>query len=107
MQRINLCLHTRQTAVISSTSHTLEAQIQLTEELLPAPIANIKIELCGRVALDDAREVHRMSVGGRVGALRGEAGGTGEEVARWTPIMPEVVGDSCDGQQELVRVDFT
>ena len=100
MQRINLCLHTRQTAVISSTSHTLEAQIQMTEELLTAPIANIvlvKIELRGRVALDDAREVHRMSVGARLCALRGEAGGAGGGVAGWTPFVPEVVGDSCNG----------
>ena len=86
--------------MIISTSHTLEAQIQLIEGLLPAPIAPIifvKIELRGRVTLDDAREVHRMSVGGRVGTLRGEAGGAGEGVAGWTPVVPKVVGDSCDG----------
>lgn len=73
MQRIDLLFHTLQTTVIISTLHTLEAQIQMTEELLSTPIALIvlvKIELRGRIALDDAREVHRMSVGGRVGALR-------------------------------------
>ena len=73
MQRIDLLLHTLQTTVIISTLHTLESQIQMTEVLLSAPIAPIvlvKFELRGRVALDDAREVHRMSVGGRVGALR-------------------------------------
>ena len=86
--------------MIISTSHTLEAKVQMTEVLLPAPIAIIvlvKIKLRGRVALDDAREVHRMSVGGRVGALRGEAAGAAEGVAGWTPVVPEVVGDSCDG----------
>ena len=98
MQRINALLHTRQTTVVISTSHTLEAQIQKLEELRPAPIALVlvKIVLRGRVALDDARPIHWMSVGERGDAQRGEAGGAGEGVAGWTPDLPEVVGNNCD-----------
>ena len=110
MQRINLLLHTRQTAVIISTSHTLEALIHMFEEVLPAPIAPIdvvEIELHGRVALDNAREVHRMSVGGRIGAPRGEADGAGQGVAGCTPIVPDVVGDTCDRGQVLIAVHST
>ena len=96
--------------MIISASRALEAKIQMTEGLLPAPIAKIflvKIELRGRVAFNDACEVHWMSVGGRVGALRGEAGGAGEGVAGWTPFLPEVVGYSCDGEQGSIDVDFS
>ena len=49
--------------------------------MLPAPIASVAIswiDFRGRVALFDAREVHRMSVGGRVEALRREAGEASE-----------------------------
>ena len=82
----------------------------MTEGLLPAPIAKIflvKIKLRDRVAFNDACEMHWMSVGGRVGALRGKAGGAGEGVAGWTPLLPEVVGDSCDGEQGSIDVDFS
>ena len=108
MLRIYFLLYTRQTAVIIFASLALEAEIQMIEGLLPATIAKIflvKIELRGRVAFDDACEVHWMSVGGRVGALRGEAGSAGEEVAAWTPLLPEVVGDSCDGEQGSIDVN--
>ena len=69
------------------------------EEVLPAPIALldvVEIGLRGRVTLDNAREVHRMSVGGRIGTPRGEADGAGQVVAGCTPIVPDVVGGTCD-----------
>ena len=80
------------------------------EEVLPASIALIdvvEIGLRGRVTLDNAREVHRMSVGVRVGALRGKAGGAGHGVAGCTPIVPDVVGNTCGRGQGLIAVHFT